>query len=302
MVMPVIVEVAVNGNATKERNPNVPIGHTELRDDIERCIEAGASIVHAHNDDIRRLGADAAREYLAVWRPLHEQHPDLLWYPTVALRSRPDGGHSADREHLRLIADVIPLRIASVDPGSTNIGEPAASGRPVGIVASHSFDEIYEAFEITRGLRAGPSIAIYEPGYLRTTLAYHAAGLLPQGAMLKLYFGGEWGMWARRPGVSFGLPPTPSALTAYLDMLEGVDLPWSVSLWGGDLLSTPIARLAVEAGGHLHVGLEEHFDPERKPTNADLVAEAVGLCHEVGRPIASLRSAAAVLDLPERSD
>ena len=29
-------------------------------------------------------------------------------------------------------------------------------------------------------------------------------------------------------------------------MLEGTDLPWSVSVWGGDLLQTPVARLALE--------------------------------------------------------
>ena len=62
--------------------------------------------------------------------------------------------------------------------------------------------------------------------------------------MPKFYFGGDYGMFADKPGVSFGLPPTENALAAYLDMLEGTDLPWSVSVWGGDLIETPIARLA----------------------------------------------------------
>jgi 3-keto-5-aminohexanoate cleavage enzyme len=77
-----------------------------------------------------------------------------------------------------------------------------------------------------------------------------------------------------------------------------VDLPWSVSVWGGDLMRTPIARRALERGGHLHVGLEEHFDPARKPTNEELVREAVALCAEVGRPVASCSEAAAILGLP----
>jgi hypothetical protein len=33
-------------------------------------------------------------------------------------------------------------------------------------------------------------------------------------------------------------------------------------------LSTPLARMAVERGGHLHVGLEEFCDVERFPTVA----------------------------------
>ena len=38
-----------------------------------------------------------------------------------------------------------------------------------------------------------------------------------------------------------------AALLAYLDMLEGTTIPWSVSVWGGDLMQTPVARMAVDA-------------------------------------------------------
>jgi uncharacterized protein (DUF849 family) len=80
-------------------------------------------------------------------------------------------------------------------------------------------------------------------------------------------------------------------------MMEGSDLPWSVSVWGGDLMKTPIARLALQRGGHLHVGLEEHYDPERKPTNAALVREAVNLAREIGRPVADRRATVELLGL-----
>ena len=144
----------------------------------------------------------------------------------------------------------------------------------------------------------GPQMAIYEPGFLQTVLQYHRIGKLPQGAMAKLYFGGPYGLAGQEPGVTFGLSPTRHALLAYLDMLEGTDIVWSVSVWGGDLMQTEIARLALERGGHLHVGLEEHFDPIRKPTNEELVLEAVALCEDVGRPVASCKEAADLLRLP----
>ena len=144
----------------------------------------------------------------------------------------------------------------------------------------------------------GPQLAIYEPGFLQCVLTYHRAGRLPAGAMVKLYFGGEWGMWARARGVTFGLPPTATRCSPYLDMLEGTDLPWSVSVWGGDLMATPVARLALERGGHLHVGLEEHFDPDAKPTNVELVEQAVALTASVGRPLATTADAISLLDLP----
>ncbi len=63
-------------------------------------------------------------------------------------------------------------------------------------------------------------------------------------------------------------------------------------------MGSPVPRLALERGGHLHVGLESFYDPERFPTNVELVAEAVALCEEVGRPVASVADTAAMLDVP----
>ena len=82
-------------------------------------------------------------------------------------------------------------------------------------------------------------------------------------------------------------------------MLDGTGLPWSVSVWGGDLLETPVARLALERGGHLHVGLEEHSG-ERAPTNQALVEEAAQLARDVGRAVATSTETAEILKLPEK--
>ena len=81
--------------------------------------------------------------------------------------------------------------------------------------------------------------------------------------------------------------------------LAGCDLPWSVAVMGGDLLATPIARAALECGGHLHVGLEDHLG-DTTPTNVELVRDAVALCAEVGRPVATCEQAADLLGLPAR--
>ena len=60
----------------------------------------------------------------------------------------------------------------------------------------------------------------------------------------------------------------------------------------------PRPKPAVERGGHLHVGLEEHYDPDRQPTNVELLEEAVALCREVGRPVATCAQAAEILAVP----
>jgi uncharacterized protein (DUF849 family) len=290
---PVIIEAAINGVGSKERNPNIPLAPAEIIDDTFRCLDAGATIIHAHNSNIRLAGKPAADEYLEAWRPILAERPDTLWYPTLA--AAPD--ITAVLEHVEIIAGEMPLRLAAVDPGSTNLGAPDPEGLPVGTVYANPYADIRVSFELCKRLHLGPSLAIYEPGFLRTVLAYHNAGRLPAGSMPKLYFGGDYGLFSDKPGVSFGLPPTQNALAAYLDMLEGTDLPWSVSVWGGDLIQTPVARLALELGGHLHVGLEEHFG-DRKPTNEELVREAAELAEKVGRPLATSAEAAKIMHLP----
>ena len=291
---PVIIECAINGETKPERNPHVPRTPEAIGAEARACTDAGATIIHSHTTDISLTGDDAARAYLDAWAPILAERPGMLWYPTLTSGA----GWDLKNAHLALIDAAVPLRMAVVDPGSTNIGAPGPDGLPVGGAYVNGYDDNRRSFELCRDLGLGPALAIYEPGFLQCVLSYHRNGALPAGSMVKLYFGGEWGMTARAKGVTFGLPPTRNALLAYLDMLEGTDLPWSVSVWGGDLMATPIARLALELGGHLHVGLEEHFDPDRKPTNLELVEEAVALSAEVGRPVATTEQAEQLLGLP----
>ena len=288
-----VIEAAINGMTSKQKNPNAPREPAEIRADTFACLDAGATIIHAHNRDIALGGEAAAKDYLEAWRGILAERPDVLWYPTLTTGP----GMATMMAHLPMIAAEVPLRIAAFDPGSTNIGQPGQDGLPVGGVYGVSYDDVRTAFALCEEHGFGPSLGIYEPGSLRTTLSWHRAGRLPRGAMVKLYFGGPYGLMGTQPGVSFGLLPTENALLAYLDMLEDVDLPWSVSVWGGDLMQTPIARLALEHGGHLHVGVEEFYAPDRSPTNLELVEEAVALAQQVGRPVANTSDARRILDL-----
>ena len=293
---PLIIECAINGETQPDRNPNAPRKAEEIITDVLLCLDAGATVIHAHTDDIRKTGRQAADAYLSAWQTIIAERPDTLWYPTLGV-----GSDMAERiSHIDILAEEIDLRLGLCDPGSTNLGSPDDEGLPVGAVYSNSYDDVRVCFAQAERHALGPSLAIYEPGWLRTVLAFHRAGRLPRGAMVKLYFGADYGLFATRPGVSFGLAPTENALAAYLDLLEGCDLPWSVSAWGGDLFETPVARQALERGGHLHVGLEEHFHPEHKPTNQEIVEQATALAAEVGRPIASTAETEAILDLPPR--
>ena len=288
---PVLIEVAVNGGTQKERNPNVPISVDEITAVALECIELGAQIVHQHDDLGRRgmLGGGTPEEMAAKGAAVYEavlaRYPDALLYPTANW----DGGIEQRWGHHLILAEKGLLRIAYVDPGSVNLGGLDRDGLPsTGFLYDNSLENVRWKFDACARLQLGPSMAIFEPGFLRVALAYEKAGKMPRGALVKLYFGQR---------STFGLRPSEAALAAYLELLAESRLPWAVAVIGGDVIESGMARLALEAGGHLRIGLEDYAGP-RQPTNQELLREAVELCAKVGRPVATRPEAARILDLP----
>ncbi len=287
MTTPVIIEAAINGATSKDVNPNVPKSADEIAADALAVIAAGAAIVHAHCDPMGGPDDEVAERYLDAFRPVWAERPDALLYPTINISS--DG---LSFGHLGPLAKA-GLRIGLLDPGSVNLGRLGDDGLPSGsFVYANSFDRIKEVFAYHDELGLGPSLAIYEPGFLYTTVLYARHGKLPRGAMAKFYLSTERGL----SGAPFGLPPTTAGLEAYLDLLGDAPIPWAVSVAGGDLGRSDVARLALQHGGHLHLGLE-FYGGERQPTNTELVEEAVALADAAGRPVASCTEAASILDL-----
>jgi len=290
---PAIIEASLNGGTPKSANPHVPRTPGEITIDALSCIDAGASMIHTHTDDPVGGGSgihDPA-PYLEAWRPILDARPGTLLFPTAPV------GQPVPVEdrfsHSVALAEAGVLAQAPVDPGSTNIGRRAADGLPPDSdrVYSTNFRDARWMIERCRELRIGISVSIFEPGFLRFILAYHHAGRLPPGVMIKLYFGAD--------PLLFGLPPTTASLEAYLQLLDGTGLPWLVSAFGADVVECGLAEAALERGGHVQVGLEP-FGGDRQPTNLELVQEAAALAQRVGRTVASGAEAAAILRLPQR--
>lgn len=291
---PLIIEVALNGGTPKSRNPNVPVGPAEITAAALAAFEAGAGIVHSHIEHFDMTGDAAVARYMEGYAPILAARPDAILWGTVA------GGKGVDTRfgHYRGLA-AAGVRMGAFDPGSVNLGTEGEDGLPgMSIVYSTSFKEIAWLAEMHSEVKLGPGIAIYEPGWLRTVLAYAKAGRLPAGAFVKLYFNGRYNFIdGKRSNIAFGLPPTRTALDAYLEMLEGSSLPWAVAAIGDCVIDTGIAKLAIERGGHVRVGLED-FGGERVPTNIELIEEVVELARVAGRPVATPVEAAAILGLP----
>ena len=300
---PVILEVALNGATTTARNPNSPQTQEALVADALLCIEAGAAIVHTHAPDISIGGEAGAQQYVEHFAPIHERFPEAILYPTLVF-----GETIAEKtSHIEPLCKAYPLRMGFVDPGSVNLMPTGDDGLPMQTdwAYMNSPADIAYKFALCERLGLAPGMAIFEPGFLRAALAYHAAGSMPKGAFLRFYFGGERSY--RGEGaidLLFGLPPRKSSLDVYLEMLTDHSertgtalLPWSIAVVSGDISDGDVARHALSRGGHLRVGLEDYAG-SGAPSNLELVEEAVALCKEAGRPIASPAETAKILNLP----
>jgi uncharacterized protein (DUF849 family) len=286
-MQPLILEAAINGATPQAANPHVPRTVAQIVECADRCLAAGATIVHHHNADGLLEGRHDAAPYQDAWSQIYQKHRDAILYPTMG----GGGPHTNIRErygHVEALADAGLLRLALIDPGSVSLGPLDSDGLPMAIdlVYQNTFADVRYMIDVCRSRGLAAHISIFEPGFLRVALAYHAKGMLPP-AKIQLYFGG--------PSLPFGLPPIVASLEAYLAMLEGSGLPWMVGVLGGDVAST-LAVPAIERGGHVRVGLEDYAG-DGQPRNEELVGAMVDLAKRHGRAVATPQEAAQILGL-----
>jgi 3-keto-5-aminohexanoate cleavage enzyme len=294
-MQPLIIELAMNGETKPTRNPHVARAPDAIAAEAIACIAQGAAIIHNHSDDPMLCGEAAAHRYAQGWAPVLAAYPDAILCPS----------NTGGRDPAERLAHLAPCarsgaRMAALDPGSMNMvlsGGGIGTARVLSYV--NDFDRIATILGVMREAGLAASIGIYEPGFLRATVAFHRAGLLPQGSFVKFYFFGGANYYDATPCIGFGLGPSAAALDAYLEVLGDSGLPWAAAVVGGCVVETGMAERAIARGGHVRIGLEDYAGP-RQPTNADLIAEVAAIAQAAGRPLATSREAARILGLSSR--
>jgi 3-keto-5-aminohexanoate cleavage enzyme len=266
----VILELAINGETRKTRNPHAPRSPQEIAAVGIACLAGGAGMLHNHIDD-----------------------PGAILCPTMAAGSDVEGRIS----HFAACASRYGARMAPLDPGSMNM--PLSGGSAVNAnVLSYinTYETIASVLEALCKQHLGASIGIYEPGFLRATVAFHRAGKLPPGSFVKFYFFGGRNYFDGAECVGFGLDPTATALEAYLEIIGDSGLPWAAAVVGGCVYTSGMAKLALERGGHIRLGLED-FAGDRTPSNLELLGEVTSLARSLGRSPAGSGGTARILGL-----
>lgn len=279
-----IVEARLNEYTPRQRNRNVPFSPAEIALDAAACRAAGASIVHYHARDPQTgapsadvaLYAETARRIRAAC--------DALVMPTLGANTVLDldqriGHVEAMAKDDAARADFVPLDLASLSLPIWRPGQPTVAGDD--LVYHNSVGVLKALAARARAVGAKPVAAIWNVGSLRLLEALVGTGVLPDPIFVEL-FTTEGGLIAGHPG-------TPRGLAALVDFVPGsIDCDWSVACYGASNLE--LARIAIEQGGHVSIGLGDYAYPELaggEPTNAEVVAEVVSMARRAGRPIAT---------------
>lgn len=295
--IPLIIEASLNGSAKKSQNPSVPYADDEIVEQAVACMEAGAALIHNHTEEpiIGGSGQLDAELYAGAWRKLLAIRPDAILTPTMPVGQ--EGVLVETRySHVVKLAEEGIIAQGLCDPGTFNLAmldEDGIFSDSTYLYKNDMHDSRYYV-ETCRRLNIGLSISVFEPGFIRYIMAYVRAGKMPPGGLVKFYFSA--------PSMPCGLLPTATALDAYLELIEGSNLPWLVSSFGDDCVGCGLAEAAIKRGGHVQVGLEPYMESGvtgvRVPTNVELVHEVVELAEKYDRPIATPAQAAQILNLP----
>ena len=247
------LEAALNGPWSRARQPEIPVTADEIVEQAVACANEGASIIHFHPYD---PATGRQRDAYEIYAPIIERirsQVDVVCYGTLPFAGDVDALEPMTAAQRFSAVDKLAssglLEWSVVDPGSTNISTFAdlPSGHE-GFVYTNPESHIRHGLALCRQHGLVPSYAIYEPGFMRL------------GAALKRCYPGVLQPVYRlmfSDTLSFGFPPKPWAIDAYLELLadEDPDAPWMVAGLGAQV--APLIDEIVYRGGHVRVGLED---------------------------------------------
>jgi 3-keto-5-aminohexanoate cleavage enzyme len=280
-----IIEAAINEQASKEQNPNVPYSIDECVEDAIRCADAGAAIVHFHARDPKTgdLLTPATDVYASAMRIIRHERPELLFYPTYL---------PSDRSvHIEALAadSTVRLPVATIDPGGMNFSSfDPSTNRLIGDMpfnVSHADCAMFFGICARYGVR--PSVVVREPGHVRIAVAYHRSGMISGKILFKLNLADT---------MLFGLPPTPESAATYMSIVpEDIPYTWMSYVYGPS--QEAMARYAIGAGAHVRTGLGDNpIEPDgTRMRNDELVRRVVETAAELGRDVATPREALEIL-------
>ena len=277
-----IICVAPLGNIIgKDSNPNVPIQPDEIAEDVYRCWNAGAAIVHLHARDKNGVATTDPAIFQEIGTRIREKGCDIIiQHSTAPGRQQPD---APVEEGLRSL-DANP-EMATADIGAL-VGR--RGGRETVRMWTRSFIENLLKIMLEKNIK--PELEIYTPGGLEEVNVMIENGLLTK----PYYISFALDMHRRIQNV---VRYTPKNMMHYVDLLPPDAM---FSAFGVAASELPVAIQSMLLGGHVRVGFEDNIRYDRgvlADSNAQLVERVARIGKELGRTPASPHDARQLLGI-----
>jgi len=267
---PALITCALVGaELTREQAPYLPLTPDEIAVSAAEASAAGAAIVHLHVRDAAGRPTCSEEIFRETIGKIRERCDVIVQVST--------GGAIGDSDEDRMRPLEAGPEMASLTTGSVNFGDEVfLNPRPFVAALARRMKE--------KGIK--PEIEVFDAGMLEAGIALAEQGLIDPPLHFDLVLGVPGALAATERNLDFlvsGLPPGAT---------------WSAAAIGRRQF--PTARLALEKGGHVRVGMEDNIYLEKgvlARSNAELVAKAAALAREAGRPVASIAEAREMLSI-----
>ncbi len=272
-----IVNAAITGMIpTKKNTPYVPTTIEEIVASARRVRDAGASLIHLHARDENGQPTSSGTVYGELVSGVREAVGDMIICVSLSGRSV----RSVAQRAAPLIAKP---DMASLTLGSMNFPQQASVNAP---------NTICELAERIYEVGAVPELEVFEPGFINYSKYLIRKGVLKPPYYYNLILG--------------SLGASPLDLTGLGHMIASLPdgATWGVGGIGRYQLDAN--TLAIAAGGHVRVGLEDnlYYDRQRQTlaNNPQLVERVVRIGRELGREAATPQEAGNMIGLPRFVD
>lgn len=265
----IITVAPVGAETSRQDNPKLPLTPQEIAEEAVCCAEKGASLIHIHVRDQDGNATQSKAVFQETIRLIRKQSNIIIQTST--------GGASWMTAEERLQPVELQPEMATLTTGTVNFGEEIFSN-PMPAV------ETFAQAMVKQGVK--PEIEVFEVGMIQNALSLVKKGIL----QLPLHFDFVMGV----PG---GIPGEARHLVHMVESLPP-GCTWTVA--GIGRCELPLALMAIVMGGHVRVGFEDNVYYAKgvlADSNAQLVERVARIAGELGRQVATLDEARAILGL-----
>jgi uncharacterized protein (DUF849 family) len=271
MTAEAFITCAVTGAGdTVARSPHVPVTPEQIAASALEAARAGAAIVHIHvRDPATGQGSRSNDLYRQVVEIIRGADVDAVINLTAGMGGDlvlggPDTPLQLDQagtdlagaaERLAHVEALMP-EICTLDCGTMNF---AAGGD---YVMANTPDMLRAMARRIQSLGVRPELEVFDTGQLVMVKDLIAEGLIDDPVLVQLCM-----------GIRYGAPDDPGTL---LTLVKSLPAGAVFSAFSIGRMQLPYVAMAVLAGGHVRVGLEDnlYLGPGRKATNGELVERA----------------------------